>query len=132
MLKDIITNSTSISIKNNTQQIKIPNIRQLLDDFFTGSYTSLSFAPTPMIIEEQMKKGIWLDINFDTKQNYKEYDFTKLSFNLKPKYNWVTIYVWGNNKYYVKPITVNLSTPTTYLYKHIIKLLKDIVWQTIG
>ena len=123
-MKDIISKAKKIIITNDNQEYSIKYIKDSLVLMLEGSYFSPSYVSVQSKdIDIARTKGLWIEIFFHTEKKYKDYTFTKLLFQLKPKYNFVTL-IRGNENYSGKCININLATSTTEIYKEIFDKIK--------
>lgn len=123
-MKELITKSKTIHINNNNQSIKIDNIKELLIELFEGSYFSPSYVTVrDSDVKRIRQNGIWIELIFGDSIEYKGYNFSSLLFQVKPKYNFVTLMRGQDDIFEGKCINVNLANNTTELYK--ILNLKD-------
>lgn len=124
-MREILNNLSSIEILNDNKSYNIDNIKEKLIELLDGAYSTPAFAIADH--EELIKakeKGLWIEISFDNTQNYNSYDFDKLLFSLKPKYNFINFYRMTGDEYNGKCIFFNLAYKTTDLYKEIMKNIK--------
>ena len=115
-MKEILSNSKLIITKNGIE-INL-NIKKELLELLDGSY----FSPSYVIAnnEEVLKaknNGIWIEVIINGKTKFKDYSFDGLLFQLKPKYNFLTLIRKENDEYTGKCININLATNTTRLFK---------------
>lgn len=115
-MKDLIKTAKIIVTKDN--QILDLNIKNELLNLLEGAYFTPSYvvANNDEILRAKTK-GIWIEIIMDKISTFKDYTFSTLLFQLKPKYNFLTFIRKENDTFTGKCINYNLATNTTQLYK---------------
>ena len=115
-MKDLISKAKIIVTKDN-EQITI-NIKKDLLELLEGAYFTPSYvvAKNDEILRAK-DKGVWIEVIMDKVTSFKDYSFSSLLFQLKPKYNFLTFIRKENDTYTGKCINYNLATNTTQLYK---------------
>jgi len=115
-MKDLVS-TAKIIVTKNSEKITI-NIKKNLIELLEGSYFTPSYviADNDSILKAK-NSGIWIEVIMDRITTFKGYTFSSLLFQLKPKYNFLTLIRKENDKYSGKCININLSNNTTELYK---------------
>ena len=123
-MKELIAKAKKIIIAYDNHEYSIKYIKDSLVSLLEGSYFSPSYVTIrTQNIDTIRSKGLWIEIFFHNEKTYKDYTFSKILFQLKPNYNFITM-IRGNEDYSGKCININLATNTTQLYEEILDNLK--------
>lgn len=121
MIKDIIYKA-KIQIFSKGKEVELPDVKNALPSLFDGAYSSHSYINGLDLNEETiLAQNACVVLTFSHIVMYKEHRFEKIIFELKPKYDFLTLVPFLDGKILEKCINVNLATSTTPYYKAIVK-----------
>ncbi len=117
MLQDYIQSAKNIIVYKDGEPTNIDNIQSELIDLFEGSYSTPSFVQVSQNdLSMSIQKGIWIEIEFENNITIGTTSVDKILFAIKPKYNFLTIVKFLDNKLITKCTCLNLSKNTNKIF----------------
>lgn len=126
MLNEILVGFDNVKIYKDGKEYSIKGIEVYLKELFEYAYFSSSVAVADhMTMEEQKKRGLWVELEFNEERKYNESRFEKLLFPLKPKYDYINLYRFYAREYQGRCLGLSLGLKTTALYKFVMENIND-------
>ncbi len=126
MLKEILVGFDSVKVYKDGKEHVIEGIEAYLEELFEYAYFSSSVAVADhTTMEEQKKRGLWVELSFKEERKYNESRFEKLLFPLKPKYDYINLYRYYAREYQGRCLGLSLGLKTTDLYKFVMENIDD-------
>lgn len=121
MFNEVLTNYKKAIVYKNGESFEIPNLKKYLNELFEYAYFTSSVAIADHnTMQEQKKKGLWIELEYDEVMSFNESKFEKLLFPLKPKYDYINLYRYYSREYQGRCFGLSLGYKTTDLYNFVI------------
>lgn len=125
-MKQILKKSNNAVVIYNNIKYSIDNCKNKFIGLLDGAYITPSyFTANHKDIVQAKQNGLWLELYFESTQDYKGLQFDGILVNIKPKYNFINLIRCQNDEYIGKCINYNLSINTTNLYNEIMGEIKN-------
>lgn len=121
MFNEILLGYKKVVIYKDGNKYELNGIDDYLNQLFEYAYFTSSVAVADnTTMENQKKKGLWVELNYSETKAYNESKFQKLLFPLKPKYDYINLYRYFNQEYQGRCFGLSLGVKTTDLYNFVI------------
>lgn len=126
MLNEILVGFDNVKVYKDGKEYAIEGIEVYLHELFEYAYFASSVAIADNVtMEEQKKRGLWVELEFNEEKKYNESRFEKLLFPLKPKYDYINLYRYFEREYKGRCLGLSLGLKTTELYKFVMEKTND-------
>ncbi len=126
MIKENISNFNNIIVYKDGEPHNLAGIADAFNSLLEYSYFTSSLASgDDSIMREQMKKGIWLILEYETTSSISGLKFDRLLLSIKPKYDYINLYRELDGKFSGRCIGLSLAYKTTDFYKYIVECIDN-------